>query len=211
MPTYTAPTATPYRSAAQTDARPTGKWSLRFPLPPESPAQSRAYTFDQQYEMLAANFPPADRNAQSSGAAFGSITFTPPNITSAVASSNAVLVAYTVLARDLRVWARLGWWPGLPIFLLLVVPWFESEPAPAVPGLDSATAGDLAHALAAKELSGKPFEMYFTTATATGFQTRRLLLLGAACALPALHKASTTAMGRPPMAAMSLRLTITAL
>ena len=95
MPTYTAPTATPYRSAAQTDARPTGKWSLRFPLPPESPAQSRAYTFDQQYEMLAANFPPADRNAQSSGAAFGSITFTPPNITSAVASSNAVLVAYT--------------------------------------------------------------------------------------------------------------------
>ena len=43
------------------------------------------------------------------------------------------------------------------------------------------------------------------------FKVEDLLIQTAACALPALHIASTTAMGRPPMAAMSLRLTITAL
>lgn len=36
----------------------------------------------------------------------------------------AVLVAYSAIARDLRVWARMQWLPGLAILLAIAAPWF---------------------------------------------------------------------------------------
>lgn len=36
----------------------------------------------------------------------------------------AVLVAYSVIARDLRVWKRMQWLPGLAILLAIAAPWF---------------------------------------------------------------------------------------
>jgi leucyl aminopeptidase len=62
---------------------------------------------------------------------------------------------------------------------LLVVPWFEGEGPSAVAGLDAASGGDIARALASKEFSGKLFEQFLTTLTDTSWRPRRLLLAGA--------------------------------
>ena len=42
---------------------------------------------------------------------------------------------------------------------LALLPWFEREPPEAVPGLDAATAGEIARALSSGEFAAKPFEL----------------------------------------------------
>jgi len=74
MPTFTAPNALPYRSAVQTNARPAGPATRRYPLPESCPIQFAAYAFDQEFEMILSSFPPAAKNTQSnasSGSTFG--------------------------------------------------------------------------------------------------------------------------------------------
>src|SRR3984893_12937737 len=61
---------------------------------------------------------------------------------------------------------------------LLVVPWFE-DAAPAVPGLDDATGGEIGRALAGKEFQPKPFEMFVTPITDRQWRARRVALIGA--------------------------------
>jgi leucyl aminopeptidase len=61
----------------------------------------------------------------------------------------------------------------------IIVPWFEQEDSSAVPGLDAATGGDIARALASKEFSGRLFEHFFTTVTQPHGGARRLLIAGA--------------------------------
>src|SRR5262245_9263128 len=45
---------------------------------------------------------------------------------------------------------------------LLIVPWYQDEPSSAVSGIDAATDGELARALASKEFQGKAFELFVT-------------------------------------------------
>ncbi len=80
---FTAPNYVPYRSAAQTDARPAQPPRRKFPLPAECPIQLAAYAFDQEYEMLLGSFPPAPRNTKSNDAAFG------------LGDANAILTGYS--------------------------------------------------------------------------------------------------------------------
>ena len=61
---------------------------------------------------------------------------------------------------------------------LLVVPWFE-DPSSAVPGLDAATAGEIARALTSREFQGKPFELLVTPFTDRQWRARRVALIGA--------------------------------
>src|SRR5262245_22470702 len=61
---------------------------------------------------------------------------------------------------------------------LLVLPWFE-DPSSAVPGLDAATGGEIARALASREFQGKPFEIFVTPFTDRQWRARRLALIGA--------------------------------
>ena len=44
----------------------------------------------------------------------------------------------------------------------LVVPWFEGETASAVAALDPATGGEIGRALASKEFSPRPYELFVT-------------------------------------------------
>src|SRR5205823_2203427 len=62
---------------------------------------------------------------------------------------------------------------------LLVVPWFEGEAPSAVDGLDAATGGDIARALASKEFTGKLFELFATLLTDRSWLARRVVLAGA--------------------------------
>jgi len=62
---------------------------------------------------------------------------------------------------------------------LLVIPWFEDDPAAAIDGLDGALGGELARALASKEFGAKPFEIFLTPVTGSGWNTRRVALMGA--------------------------------
>jgi len=48
---------------------------------------------------------------------------------------------------------------------LLVVPWFEDEALSAVDGLDAASGGEIARALASKEFTGKTFELFAASLT----------------------------------------------
>jgi leucyl aminopeptidase len=61
---------------------------------------------------------------------------------------------------------------------LIVVPWFDGEPATAVPDLDAASAGDIARALGAREFQAKPFELFFTVVADRGWRSRRIALIG---------------------------------
>jgi leucyl aminopeptidase len=61
---------------------------------------------------------------------------------------------------------------------LLVVPWFD-DPSSAVPGLDAATGGEIARALASGEFQGKPFEILVTPFTDRQWRARRVALIGA--------------------------------
>ena len=59
------------------------------------------------------------------------------------------------------------------------MPWFEREPAEGVPGLDAATAGEIARALSADEFAAKPFELLLVPVVDRRFKPRRILLIGA--------------------------------
>ena len=62
---------------------------------------------------------------------------------------------------------------------LLIVPWFEEEGPSAVEGLDTASGGDIARALASKEFAGKTFDLFATSLPDRSWRPRRLLLVGA--------------------------------
>ena len=61
---------------------------------------------------------------------------------------------------------------------LVVVPWFEDDAPDAVPGLDKASGGELARALAAKEFQAKQYELFFMQADRP-WKTRRIAAIGA--------------------------------
>ena len=61
---------------------------------------------------------------------------------------------------------------------LVFVPWFEDEPADAVPGLDKASGGELARALTSKEFQAKPYELFVTPTSERGWKPRRLAVIG---------------------------------
>src|SRR5262245_29606295 len=62
---------------------------------------------------------------------------------------------------------------------VLVVPAFEGEePAATLPELDAATGGEI-RAAQNGEFRGRPYELFFTPATATGWRVRRIALAGA--------------------------------
>lgn len=62
-----------YEAAQRTQAVAAGQPLRRFPLPQCCPIQFAAYAFDQDFEMLAANFPPAQKNTPSNGGAFAGL------------------------------------------------------------------------------------------------------------------------------------------
>src|SRR6267154_2230139 len=45
---------------------------------------------------------------------------------------------------------------------LLILPWFQDDAASAVAGVDVATGGEVARALASKEFQAKPFDLFVT-------------------------------------------------
>src|SRR5687767_15458911 len=57
---------------------------------------------------------------------------------------------------------------------LLVIPWFEDEAADAVAGVDGATAGELARALARREFRGCPYELFLTPVVDRKWRARRI-------------------------------------
>jgi leucyl aminopeptidase len=61
---------------------------------------------------------------------------------------------------------------------LLIVPWFEGEAPGAVPGLDAATGGEIARALASKECQGKAFEWFIAPIVDNAWPCRRIALVG---------------------------------
>ncbi|MFN7916968.1 MAG: leucyl aminopeptidase [Vicinamibacterales bacterium] len=62
---------------------------------------------------------------------------------------------------------------------LLVLPWFEGELPGAVPGLDPATGGEVARAIASGEFTGKPYEQFLTPVVNGAWAATRVLLVGA--------------------------------
>ena len=62
---------------------------------------------------------------------------------------------------------------------LLIVPWFEDDSVNTVPGLDAATGGEAARALASREFTGKPFEWFLTPITDSRWRARRVAFVGA--------------------------------
>jgi leucyl aminopeptidase len=62
---------------------------------------------------------------------------------------------------------------------LLVVPWFEDEPASAVDGLDTAVGGELGRAIARKEFEGKPFETFVAAVSGGYWLSGRVVAIGA--------------------------------
>src|SRR2546423_4607643 len=61
---------------------------------------------------------------------------------------------------------------------LLIVPWFQDEPASAVAGLDAATGSEIARALQSKEFQGKTFDLFVTPITDSAWRARRVALVG---------------------------------
>jgi leucyl aminopeptidase len=61
---------------------------------------------------------------------------------------------------------------------LLVTPWFEDDAAGAVPGLDAATGGEIARALASKEFAARPFDLFLTPVGHPDWRARRVALIG---------------------------------
>ncbi len=61
---------------------------------------------------------------------------------------------------------------------LLIVPWFEDDAAGALPGLDTATGGELARATASKEFGARLFDSWLTPIAAAEWHARRLALIG---------------------------------
>src|SRR6476620_9740929 len=61
---------------------------------------------------------------------------------------------------------------------LLVVPWFQDEPASAVPGLDAAVGGEVSRALSAREFQAKAFDFFFAAVADRAWKARRVALIG---------------------------------
>ncbi len=62
---------------------------------------------------------------------------------------------------------------------VIVVPWFEGDGASSVAGVDAATSGELSRALAARELSGRLYEMLIAPVTDASWKSKRLAFIGA--------------------------------
>jgi leucyl aminopeptidase len=62
---------------------------------------------------------------------------------------------------------------------LVVVPWFEHEPPSGVAGVDGALAGEISRALASKEFTGRPYELFGGVVLESDWKARRILLVGA--------------------------------
>jgi leucyl aminopeptidase len=65
---------------------------------------------------------------------------------------------------------------------LLILPWFQDDALSAVPGLDSATGGEIARALASKEFQAKPFDQFLTPIADKSWKARRVTLIGGGAA-----------------------------
>jgi len=80
---------------------------------------------------------------------------------------------------------------------LVVVPWFEDDAPDAVPGLDKASGGELARALATKEFQAKAYELFITPTNERGWKPRRLVAIGAGrradCGSDIIRKLAVTA------------------
>lgn len=62
---------------------------------------------------------------------------------------------------------------------LLVIPWFEGEGPAALEGLDAATGGEIARALASREFTPRTFEFFITPIVGGAWAARRVALVGA--------------------------------
>ena len=62
---------------------------------------------------------------------------------------------------------------------LLVIPWFEGEGPAALEGLDAATGGEIARALASREFTPTTFEFFITPIVGGAWTARRVALVGA--------------------------------
>jgi leucyl aminopeptidase len=60
---------------------------------------------------------------------------------------------------------------------LLIVPWFEDDAA-GTAGVDAATGGEVARAVAAKEFQAKTFELFLAPVTDRGWRAKRVALVG---------------------------------
>src|SRR5712692_4407163 len=61
----------------------------------------------------------------------------------------------------------------------LAVPWFEGDDPERVPGVDAASGGEIARALASKEFAAKPYDLFVATVTDAAWRAHRILLVGA--------------------------------
>jgi leucyl aminopeptidase len=62
---------------------------------------------------------------------------------------------------------------------LMMIPWFEQQAPSAVAGLDRATGGEIARALASKEFGGRLFDLFTTPVTDRSWKAQRVALIGA--------------------------------
>jgi leucyl aminopeptidase len=62
---------------------------------------------------------------------------------------------------------------------VLIVPWFEDDNATAFADVNAATAGEIERALAAKELSGRLYELFIAGVTDASWTARRVAFVGA--------------------------------
>jgi leucyl aminopeptidase len=68
--------------------------------------------------------------------------------------------------------------PGSVDTDLIAIPWFEDEPHTSVDGLDGATGGEVARAIAAGEFRAKPFDLLFASTTRGTWRAGRALIVG---------------------------------
>src|SRR5262249_45420515 len=61
---------------------------------------------------------------------------------------------------------------------LLILPWFQDEPASAVAGVDAASGGEVARALSSKEFQAKPYDLFFAPVSDRSWTPRRIALVG---------------------------------
>jgi hypothetical protein len=62
---------------------------------------------------------------------------------------------------------------------LLLVPWFQDEAPSGVPGLDAATGGEIARAIASGEFAGRLFDVFLAQTTDAAWRPHRVLSIGA--------------------------------
>ncbi len=62
---------------------------------------------------------------------------------------------------------------------LILIPWFDGEAPTTIGGLDAATGGEVARALAAREFQAKRYDLFVTPVGDTNWRARRIGLIGA--------------------------------